>query len=104
MSIVYQYYRQGTTQIVAFTSIGAATSSILNTTALNHIAITSTVDAHVFITGSGSVVSAVTAGAGALGQFIMARTETVIPCVKASGISIWGLNDGTGYITEFLAE
>jgi hypothetical protein len=103
MRIVYQYYSQGTSQMVSFAANAATSSSTFNTTALNHISVVSNVAAFLFVTQSGSLVSASSSGAG-MGQYILANSETIIPCVKATGCSIFAVSAGSAWITEFLAK
>jgi len=100
MSIVYQYYFQGSAQTLTYgTSAGTATNAF-NTTALNHIAITSTTDCFVRISGATATTASSTNG-----QYVMARTETIIPCVKATSLSVIGSSAaGSLFITEFLAS
>jgi len=102
MSITYQYYRQGSTQIVSLLTTAATSSATFNTNNINHISVVSNVAAAILVSQSGAIVAATTLGAG-LGQYILANTKIIIPCVKAGGCSLWGYSAGSAWITEFLA-
>ena len=102
MSIVYQYYRQGSSQLVTFAVNSASNSTAFTSSNVNHISVVASVAASLFVTQSGAIVSSTTSGA-AMGQYILSNTETIIPCVKAVGCSIFGYAAGSAWITEFLA-
>ena len=102
MSITYQYYRQGSSQLVQVSATAATSSAIFNFNNINHISVISSAAASLLVTQSGTIVGATTAGS-AMGQYIPANTEVIIPCVKATGCSIFGYSAGSAWITEFLA-
>lgn len=98
MSIVYQYYRQGSTYNIAYSTSATNVNSLFNDAALNHLSVTATADCYVSVTISNGAITA----SATSSQFIMARTETIIPHIKAKSISVYGSAAGTLYVTEFL--
>ena len=98
MSITYQYYKQGSTFTLVLSTAATNLLTDLNYLALNHLAVTSTVDCFVQITDSKGTLAATTAS-----QYVMSKTETIIPYVKGRRISAIGSGAGTLYATEFLA-
>lgn len=99
MSIQYQYYSQGSSLTLSFGTSATTINDKLNYYALNHLAITATVDCYVSVVASnGAVIATATSS-----QLVMARTETIIPCVKGRSLSVIGSAAGTLYVTEFLA-
>ena len=105
MSIVYQYYQQGSSQVM-YVSNTAPTSSVgFNSVNLNHISVISSVAASLLVTKSGSILKTTTSfivSGSNQGQYIPANTEIIIPCVKGVGCSMFGYSAGSAWITEFL--
>lgn len=98
MSIVYQYYRQGSTSTIVLASASTSLSDTFNYANLNHLAVTSTVDCYVVVTDKAVADTATAVN----GQFVMARTETIIPYIKARSLAAIAGGAGTLYVTEFI--
>lgn len=99
MSIVYGYYKQGSSSTLAYASGSATNYSIVSYTGLNHVVVTPTVNSFVVISGSQTALSATTANA----QYISANVTTLIPAVGKLFVSVRGASaSGTLYVTEFL--
>ena len=101
MSIVYEYYRQSSSSVVAF---GKSSSSyaIQDYNSINHIVVTPTVDCFVLLSQvNSSSLSADTTGTA---QFIGLKNQTPIPAIGCRYVSVIGqLTNGLLYITEFSA-